>query len=74
MICQHWTEDENYTGPEEDRVSGGDCISTTEYFSDPKNAWQLIGLKLCCTIEGETWEDVMTKYHEHMGWEPYIPY
>ena len=27
----------------------------------------------CCEIEGETWEECMTKYHEHMGWEPYVP-
>lgn len=29
--------------------------------------------KLCCVIEGESWDAVMIKYHEHMGWEPYIP-
>jgi hypothetical protein len=27
----------------------------------------------CCEIEGDSWEDCMSKYHEHMGWEPYIP-
>lgn len=27
----------------------------------------------CCEIEGESWEDCMVKYHEHMGWTPYVP-
>lgn len=31
------------------------------------------GLSFCCRIEGESWEDCMRKYHEHMGWEPYRP-
>lgn len=26
------------------------------------------------TIEGEDWNDCMTKYHEFMGWEPYKPF
>ena len=28
---------------------------------------------LCCEIDGKDWEDCMAKYHEHMGWEPYVP-
>ena len=28
---------------------------------------------LCCEIDGDSWEDCMVKYHEHMNWEPYIP-
>lgn len=27
----------------------------------------------CCAIEGETWDEIMTKWHEHMGFEPYEP-
>jgi hypothetical protein len=27
----------------------------------------------CCEIEGEDWVDCMQKYHEHMGWAPYVP-
>ena len=27
----------------------------------------------CCEIEGETWDECMTKYHEHMEWKPYVP-
>lgn len=72
MICEHWTEDENYTGSEED-VYGGDMCAPSEFFLDPKNAWHFNGLKFCCKIEGKTWEEVMTKYHIHMGWEPYVP-
>lgn len=72
MIYQHWTEDENYTG--EDRVAGDDIFAPTEFFSDPKNAWQVIGLKFCCRVEADSWTEAMTKYHEHMEWEPYIPF
>jgi len=25
-------------------------------------------------IEGEDWNDCMTKYHEFMNWEPYKPF
>jgi len=25
------------------------------------------------TIEGDTWEEVMTKHHQLMGWAPYVP-
>jgi hypothetical protein len=69
MICEHWTDDPTYLGED---ANGGDVISLPSFFTDPKNAWQLIGLKPCCKIEGKTWEDVMTKYHEHMGFEPYV--
>jgi len=27
----------------------------------------------CCEIEAPTWEAAMTAYHEHQGWEPYVP-
>lgn len=27
----------------------------------------------CCDIEGKDFRDCMTKYHQHMGWEPYVP-
>jgi len=30
--------------------------------------------KLKWTVEADTWEEAMTKYHEHMGWEPYKPF
>ncbi len=26
----------------------------------------------CCIIEGHDWDDIMTKYHKHMNWEPYV--
>lgn len=25
-------------------------------------------------VEADTWEEACTKYHEYMGWEPYIPF
>ncbi len=27
--------------------------------------------ELCCIIEGPDWNDIMTKYHIHVGFEPY---
>ena len=30
--------------------------------------------KLLHTIVGKDWNDCMTKYHELMGWEPYVPF
>lgn len=71
MKCEHWDVDEHYLGSEE--VLGGSCIATPEFFVDPKNAPLIVGLKKCCVIEGEDWTEVMTKYHQHMEWEPYIP-
>jgi len=29
--------------------------------------------EFCCIIEGTDWDDIMKKYYEHMGWEPYKP-
>lgn len=71
MICEHWTVDDQLE-PKDNL--GDDCIATPEYFTNPKNAPLIVGLKHCCYIEGETWDEVMTKYHQHMGWEPYKPY
>ena len=30
--------------------------------------------ELIWTIEADTWEEAMTKYHELQGWEPYVPF
>jgi len=32
------------------------------------------GAKLCCVIEADSWNEAMTKYHEHQGWGPYVPF
>lgn len=32
------------------------------------------GMTCMVVIEGETYEEVMTKYHEWQGWEPYKPF
>ncbi len=40
---------------------------------NPSKDFLIKGGKFCCFIEGQDWTDIMTKYHEHMGWEPYEP-
>lgn len=61
MIVEHWTDDE--------------CTSVFpkgnfEYFRHT-----FVGTPVkCCEIEGDSWEDCMQKYHEHQGWEPYVPF
>lgn len=41
--------------------------------SDPH--YLLLGphAKLLRTIEANSWNEAMTKHHELMGWEPYVP-
>lgn len=31
------------------------------------------GAQKIWTVEADSWEEAMTKYHEHMDWEPYVP-
>ena len=31
-------------------------------------------MKKLFEIEGADWTECCIKYHEHMGWEPYIPF
>ena len=28
---------------------------------------------LVWTVDADTYDEAMTKYHRHMGWEPYVP-
>ena len=72
MIAEHWDIDESYTGPEEDTYGDG-VVSMPEFFTNPKNAWQLVGLKFCCRFEGKNWTDIMTQYYKHMDWGTYYP-
>jgi len=61
MIVQHWIDDESQA-------------------VFPKKAYEqhmrfFVGkARLCCEIEGDSWEDCMRQYHEHRGWEPYVPF
>jgi hypothetical protein len=71
MIAEHWVYDDSYIGPIP--CCGSDTVSSSEYFSDPKNAELVRGSKFCCQIKGKNWEDIMVKYHKHKGWGPYIP-
>lgn len=72
MIAEHWDIDEDYDGPEED-THGGGVVSMQSFFKDPKNKWQLVGLKFCCHIHGADWNEIMQKYYDHMGWGTYHP-
>jgi hypothetical protein len=62
MILEHWYDEQDG--------------STTVFLKENRdNHLRLLheGSWKCCEIEGEDWEDCMRKYHEHMGWEPYVP-
>ncbi len=48
--------------------------SNTVFIQGHKVDWALEpDAKLILIISGKDWTDCMTKYHEEMGWEPYIP-
>jgi hypothetical protein len=58
VIIEHWYDDE----------------STHATIKGTVQDWLFVGQPLkCCEIEGDSWEDCMKKYHEHMEWEPYVP-
>ena len=48
-----------HAGVEQLRLSGGALMPDC-----PELIW---------TIDAETWEEAMAKYHELQGWEPYRP-
>ena len=58
MKAEHWQDDL------------GDMIFDE---NNPSREWMITNAKQCCIIEGKDWNDIMTKYHEHMGFEPYKP-
>lgn len=58
MIAEHWVEVD------------GDIIFGLSSFSRDKHGLSE-NATFCCLIHGKDWNDIMTKYHEHMGWEPY---
>jgi hypothetical protein len=58
MIIEHWMDDN----------------SNTAFIKGNYQEYLFTGTPVkCCEIEGDSWEDCMKKYHEHMEWEPYIP-
>ena len=36
--------------------------------------WIIKNSEFQFSIEANSWEDAMEKYHEKMGWEPYKPF
>lgn len=66
MICAYYESDDHTEG----------CFSPLESFiSRPTLINDTNGkpMSKLFEIEGNDWEDCMTKYHEHMGWETYKP-
>jgi hypothetical protein len=39
----------------------------------PKRALLTVGQRLIWTVEAPSWGQAMALYHDHMGWEPYVP-
>jgi len=39
----------------------------------PQKAFLTTGDEPTWTVDADSWEEAMTKYHDHMGWEPYVP-
>jgi hypothetical protein len=58
MIVEHWTDD----GSTQVFPAGEFCA---ELFDGAPVK--------CCEITGESWEDCMRQYHEHMRWARYVP-
>lgn len=63
MIIEHWYDD----------VSTGCFIKGDQRNMEVMMKVAVGPMVKCCEIEGESWEDCMAKYHDHMGWEPYVP-
>jgi hypothetical protein len=67
MICEYYESEDGTEG----------CFSSIESFQQQpflKIDTDGIPMKKLFEIEGNTWEECMTIYHERMGWEPYIPF
>lgn len=59
MVVEHWNDDEG----------------TMVFEKGGFQPYLFSGTPVkCCEIEGDSWEDCMRKYHEHQGWEPYVPF
>jgi len=64
MIYELWISEED----------AENTFSTPENIQDMKDRG-LLGKepKLVWSIEANSWNEAMIKYHKHMGWEPYKP-
>lgn len=72
MKYQHWTLDASYKG--QDAAPGDEVFSPASYFKDPRYAYMIKGFRFCCEIEADNWCKAMVEYHDHMRWEPYVPF
>lgn len=53
---------------------GGTSFEQTILPADhPQHGWLTEGHEKTWEVKAASWEDAMTKYHEYMGWEPYVP-
>jgi hypothetical protein len=59
MIVEHWNDDEST------RIFPKGSFNVNLFKGTPVK---------CCEIVGESWEDCNRLFHEHMGWEPYVPF
>jgi hypothetical protein len=62
VIAEHWTNrdgTEHTLGPAHLIGWGASLVSETTV--------------KCCEIEGDSWEDCLRKFHDHLGWEPWKP-
>lgn len=57
------------------RSESEDGVSFNCFPENSLNARKILepGAKLIHVIEAKTWNEAMTKYHEVMCWEPYVP-
>jgi hypothetical protein len=60
VIVEHWIDDESSTVFEQGALEHQPQLLA----GSPRK---------CCEITGESWNECMAKYNEHMGWEPYVP-
>lgn len=60
MMYEHWT--------------GGDVGSTFIPADHEQKDFLTRGSVKAWEVEANSWDEAMALYHEHMGWEPYVPW
>ncbi len=60
MVAEHWNEED------------GEIIFEMTHFARDKHGLSPKAT-FCCLINGNSWDEIMTEFHQHMGWEPYRP-
>lgn len=68
MTMEHWTSSITDSVFPKDAKLGDGITSHVEFLlAEEPDA------RKCCEISGNDFDDCMEQYHEHMGWEPYVP-